>query len=287
MFGLAILGIAAFLAVMNLFTAVIVPTIPDILTDVPTLYDYDVDGKKIVDVSENNLLPDDISSQIDNIRSQIDELQDQMNQAVQNNDWDTYNSLSGQVEALNTELDNLDFGVFTQPNQRLELYWFFAYPALFALVILIMFSLASHYWEKGFGIFKKGTSMGIMKTSIIGIITILIVPEFWDIFAINMKQLSMYLLDPFNGNPEITTQRLWCKMGCIVNIDGLLNQDAWEIGLSNPSNFGQSLLVNALLPLFKAVPTAMLSITLFVIAKVRVLFIMIILLTLPICLDRT
>jgi len=37
-----------------------------------------------------------------------------------------------------------------------------------------------------------------------------------------------------------------------------------------------------MLPLFKAIPTAMLSLSLFVIAKIRVLFIMIVLLTLPI-----
>jgi len=280
MFGLAVLGIAAFLAIMGMFTAVIVPTIPDVLTDVPTLYDYDDSGQRITNF-EFALNPDEVDFTVSDIQSQIEELQNQMSASVKNNDWDTYSSLSDQVNALNQELSNLDFDGFNQPNQRLELYWFFAYPSIIALFLFIMFAGATYYWEKSFSIFRKGTSLEIIKNSIIGLVVIILLPEFWDIGAIYMKQLSMYLLDPFGGNPEITVTRLWCKMGCIVNIDEVLDQNVWEIALANLSNFGQALLTNAILPLFKAIPVAMLSLSLFIIAKIRVLFIMIVLLTIP------
>jgi len=281
MLGLALLGIAAMLVIMNIFIAVIVPTIPDILTDVPTLYDYDETGSRILS-QEYEGLPENVELEIENIRSQQNELQIQMQEAVQNKDWDTYQSLQGQVDSSTKKLESLTYGELTHPNQRMQLYWLFGGPALIILTVMIGFSIASYYWEQSFSIIKRGTSASVIKNSIIGIIVIILLPEFWDIYAIHMKQFALYLLDPFNGQPEITTQRLWCKMGCIVNIDEVLDQSVWEIALSSPSSFGQALLTNALLPVFKAVPTAMLSISLFVIAKVRVLFIMVILITIPI-----
>ena len=281
MFGLAILGIAAFLAILNIFIGVIAPTIPDVITDVPTLYDYDDAGNRIDGTFEQIGTSDEINAQIDAIQVQISALESQMSQAVQNSDWNLYADLKQQKEVLNQELENLDFGIFVHPNQRLELYWFFAIPSLIVLSFTVLFAFVAYYWEKAFSIFKKGTSVGILKTSILGIVIILLLPEFWDTYAITMKQFSLYLLDPFNGHPHITTERLWCKMGCIVDVNELLDQNAWETALSSPNSFGQELLVNALLPLFKAIPTAMLSISLFVIAKVRVLFIMVVLLTIP------
>lgn len=281
MFGLAILGVAAFLAILNIFIGVIAPTIPDIITDVPTLYDYDDTGNRMEGTFGQVGASDEINAQTDAIQAQIDTLESQMSHAVQNSDWSQYADLKQQTEALNQELEQLDFGIFVQPNQRLELYWLFAIPSLLILSFTVLFAFVAYYWEKAFSIFKKGTSVGILKTSIIGIVVIMLLPEFWDTYAIMMKQLSLYLLDPFNGHPHITTERLWCKMGCIVDVNELLNQNAWETALSSPNNFGQELLVNALLPLFKAIPTAMLSISLFVIAKIRVLFIMIVLLTIP------
>ena len=281
MFGLAILGIAAFLAVLGLFTATIVPTIPDVLTDVPTLYDYDEFGKRITDTGDVISDTGEIDAQISDIQSQIKNIESQMEQAILDEDWNQYEGLKTEKTALEEELSQLDFSIFNHPNQRLELYWFFAYPSLAILIIFIMIAGATHYWEKSFGLFKKGTSLEIVKTSIIGFAVILLVPEFWDTFAIYMKQFSMYLLDPFGKNPEVTVTRLRCKMGCIVNLESALSMDSWSIALSNPSNFGQAILTSALLPLFKTIPVAMLSLSLFVIAKIRVLFIMIVLLTLP------
>ncbi|MCJ8306543.1 MAG: hypothetical protein HRU07_05775 [Nitrosopumilus sp.] len=281
MLGLAFLGIAVFLAIMTMFIQVIVPTIPDVLTDVPTLYDYDEFGQRISTIEEFGMTPDEIQFRVSEIRSEIELINEQMGAEVKNKRFGAYQILQTQKDILQSELEGLDFRVFSQPNQLLELYWLFGYPSILILFIFIMFSVATHYWEKSFSIFKLGTSATIIKSSVFGIVAILLVPEFWDTYAIYMKQFSMYLLDPFDGNPHLVTSRLWCKMGCIVNIDRVLDQDVWEIALANPSNFGQELLTNALLPLFKAIPTAMLSISLFIIAKIRVLFIMIVLLTLP------
>jgi len=283
MFGMSLLWIVAFMAVISLFTLTIVPTIPDVLTDIPTLYDYDENGKRIEGTAYNSEMDSGhITEQVSLIQAQNNDLESQMSQAVQNNDWNKYNELKSQKETLNQELESLDFGIFVQPNQRLELYWMFAIPSVITLSFFVLFAFVAYYWEKAFSIFKKGTSTSILKNSILGIFVVLLLPEFWDTYAIMMKQFSLYLLDPFGGNPHVTTERLWCKMGCIVNTDRLLDQNVWATALTNPSNFGQELLTNALLPLFKTIPVAILSITLFVIAKIRVLFIMIVLITIPI-----
>ena len=282
MFGMALLGIAAFLAILTLFVGVIVPTIPDVMTEVPTLYDYDEFGHRILEIKEFGMTLDEISFRIDEIKLEIEEIKEQIQSSVKNKRFGEYNDLQNQIETLEEELGSLDFGLFNQPNQRLEMYWFFAWPSMIILLFFIMFAAASYYFEKSFSIFKKGTSVGILKTSIIGMVAIILVPEFWDIYAIHMKQLGMYFLSWNGADPHFTTQRLWCKMGCIVDIDHLLDGDAWSVALANPSNFGQELLTNALLPLVKIIPTASVTISFFVIAKIKVLFIMIVVITLPI-----
>ena len=98
MIGLAFLGIAAFLAIMNLFIAVIAPTIPEILTDVPTLYDYDSDGARIEGTFESAVESGLPSDQIISIQAQIEELELQMSNAVQNSNWETYAELKNQKE---------------------------------------------------------------------------------------------------------------------------------------------------------------------------------------------
>ena len=44
-----LISLGAFLLVMHGFVAEIAPTIPNVMTDVPTLYDYDEFGEKITE----------------------------------------------------------------------------------------------------------------------------------------------------------------------------------------------------------------------------------------------
>ncbi len=47
-----LVSIGAFLLLLNDFVDKIAPTIPDVMTDVPTLYYYDVNGTKIIDFGD-------------------------------------------------------------------------------------------------------------------------------------------------------------------------------------------------------------------------------------------
>jgi len=187
-----------------------------------------------------------------------------------------------EIIRLEAQLYELNYQGLSNSNIRLELYWMFAYPALAVSFIFIMFASAAYYWEKGFSIFQRGTSMRIVKTSILGMVVIILLPEFWDIYAIEMKKFSMYLIDPFGENPAELTRQLWCKMGCIINLDDMFK--AKDIGgtILFDHKAGATTLSEILLPIFKIIPTAMITIAFFVIAKIRALFIIIIIITLPI-----
>ena len=275
-----IISFAAFIIVLNLFVDEIVTTIPDVMTDIPTLYDYNVNGTKITEF--DGLNNSEVEAEFKRLTAELDRLQKLLAIAEKGGNFNELDHLNIRIYWLEKEIANLNYQGFTQPNQRLEMYWMFAYPALAISFIFIMFASAAYYFEKGFSIFQRGTSMKIIKTSVLGMVVIILLPEFWDIYAIEMKKFSMYLIDPFGEDPKLLTKQLWCKMGCAVNIDDMLNlNDIGNIILNNPGS-GQDLLSKVLLPVFKIVPTTMITIAFFVIAKIRALFIIIIIITIPI-----
>ncbi len=273
-----LISFAAFLTVLHMFVADIYPTIPDVMTDIPTLYDYDEEGKKITEF-DNSVAKAEfqrLNAELDELYIQLDTLDGRKHNI---NERDIINL---QIEKVKNQLVELNYQDLKYPTIRLEFYWMFAYPALLISFIFILFAAATHYWEKSFSIFQRGTSVKIIKTSIIGMVAIILLPEFWDIYAINMKQFSMYLIDPFRNKPDILVKELWCKMGCIINLEDVFKiEDVGGAVLGNTDK-GINIVTSVLLPIFKIIPTAMITISFFVIAKIRALFIIIVIITLPI-----
>ncbi len=273
-----LISLAAFLLLLSEFVSEISPTIPDVMTDIPTLYDYDELGEKITefDNSEAKAEFQRLNTDLDELHIQLDALDGRQHNI---NERDNINL---QIEKVESQLDELNFQDLTYPTIRLEFYWMFAYPSLVILFIFIMFAGATYYWEKGFSIFQRGTSIKIIKTSIIGMVAIILLPEFWDIYAINMKEFSMYLIDPFRNKPDVLVKELWCKMGCLFDVDDVFNlENIGGVILGNPKE-GTGVIADVLLPIFKIIPTTMITISFFVIAKIRALFIIIVIITLPI-----
>ena len=281
-----IISFGAFLIVMHGFVEEIAPTIPDVMTDVPTLYYYDDDGEKITDLNE--FIRSEAEAELQQLKDDLDDLKNDLAIAEQNGGGGIYNeipNLKSRIYWLEIEIADLEVFLAemdSYENIRLEFYWMFSYPALAILFIFIMFASATYYWEKSFSIFQRGTSMKIIKTSVLGMVVIILLPEFWDIYAIEMKNFSMYLIDPFGENPAALTEELWCKMGCIINLDDLFAiEDVGNVILAGPDE-GMYTLSDILLPIFKIIPTAMITISFFVIAKIRALFIIIVVITIPI-----
>jgi len=276
-----LVSLGAFLLLLNDFVDKIAPTIPDVMTDVPTLYDYNVNGTKITEF--DGLNSSEVEAEYQRLTAELEILYERLAIAEQGGIHREVDHLNSRIYWLEREINALNYQAFTHPNQRLEMYWMFAYPALSISFIFIMFASASYYWEKSFSIFQRGTSMKIIKTSILGMAVIILLPEFWDIYAIEMKKFSMYLIDPFGEDPKLLTKQLWCKMGCAINLDEIVGvPNLKDIMLNDYVNEGPQLFADVLLPVFKIIPTAMITISFFVIAKIRALFIIIIIITLPI-----
>jgi len=277
-----LVSIGAFLLVLHGFVAEIAPTIPDVMTDIPTLYDYNVNGTKITEF--DGLNSSEVEAEYQRLTAELEELLEDLARAEESASYNQIPQIKVRISALEKDIADLNYQGFTQPNQRLEMYWMFAYPVLAISFIFIMFAAATYYWEKGFSIFQRGTSIGIIKTSIIGIVVIILLPEFWDIYAIHMKQFALYLIDPFSRQPAALVRELWCEMGCLFDPDDYDAFSLTDVGsiILGDATKGSTIISDVLLPIFKIVPVTMITITFFVIAKIRALFIIVIIISLPI-----
>ena len=276
-----LISLGAFLLLLSGFVAEITPTIPDVMTDIPTLYDYDENGLKITEFDGLDRL--EAEAEIQRLNTELEKLKMEL-EACENCSPIHITFLRVSIEQLEDQIFDLGHEGITHPNIRLEFYWMFAYPSLAILFIFIMFAAATYYWEIGFAIFQRGTSIGIIKTSIIGMIVIVLLPEFWDIYAINMKQFALYLIDPFGGEPDALIRELWCEMGCLIDMDDFRAFTITDVGgiILGNNKEGSKIITELLLPIFKIVPVTMITIVFFVIAKIRALFIIVIIISLPI-----
>jgi len=278
-----LIAMGAFLLMLSQFVAEITPTIPDVMTDIPTLYDYDENGLKITEF--DGLNSSEVEAEYQRLNTELEKLNVELDACVDVCATIPIEDLKHNIRILEDEIFDLGYHGLKYPNVRLELYWLFAYPSLAILFIFIMFAAATHYWEIGFSIFQRGTSIGIIKTSIIGIVVIILLPEFWDIYAIHMKQFSLYLIDPLSRQPDALVRELWCEMACLVDPDDGLGWGIFsDLGsiIFGDTDKGSTIVSDMLLPIFKIVPVTMITIVFFVIAKVRALFIIVIIISLPI-----
>ena len=95
----------------------------------------------------------------------------------------------------------------------------------------------------------------------------------------------MFLLDPFDSgvDPADRTALLWNTMGSVVPPDAL-DLDAWGEALSDPGAFGQALLKDVFLGLFKGFAVMFMTAMMFIISTIRILLTIIIAMAIPLIL---
>ncbi len=274
--GMMLLGFVVYVGVMTAFTGVIQGSLADAITEVPTMHAYDDDGNRVSAVSE------EVAMAAQPHLERRGELRELAALHMQNADYEALTKTDEEIDAINEEL--LRMGYRDTDSSIAAMYWWFAYPAAAILVAMTMFSGAGHFWEKGFGIWRRGASLEMFRASIFGLVAIFLVPEVWDVFAIYMTEFARYMMNP-GGDPHTVIDSLWCKMGasaaCMYDFAGVLDPISWSTALASPNDFGQSLMGEVLMPFFKLMPALVVSLVVFVTAKVRVLFISIVLITLP------
>jgi len=287
MIGFLLLSVMAVMAMHAGIIAMIAPDLHTIINKMPTIYDYDENGDKVKfetpeekddRFSSNN----DTQEQVNEIQSEIVILEAEKYDAIGIGDVEKVTELSDQIDKLEKQL--VELGYLPEPNMYLKLYWMFGSFSIIILLIIFVGSIVILAFEQASLGIKRGTASKLVKSCVIGIIIIIIVPEIWDPIAINVERVGLYMLDPIDGKPEETTGKLWCRMGggiCTLDQLRLLDEDIHKMLLANPANFGQEIFAGVFLGFFKLTATSMISLLFFITSTIRITFTLVILITIP------
>lgn len=281
--------ILMFLAVMVMHAGIIQMIVPDlhtIINKMPTIHDYDENGDRVVfetpeEKKGRSVINNGLQVRAEKIQKEIKVLEEEKYDSIGVGDSEKYTELSNQITELEKQL--VDLGYLPEPNVYLKLYWMFGTFSIIILVIIFVGSIVILAFERASLGIKRGTVSKLVKSCVIGIILIIIVPEIWDPIAIIVENVGLYMLDPIDGKPEETTAKLWCRMGglCMPEQSRLLDSDIHKMLLANPADFSQEIFSNIFLGFFKLTATSMISLMFFITSTIRVTFTLVILITIP------
>ena len=279
MLGMMLLGFVVFVGILTAFTGVLQGGMIEALTDIPTMHAYAPDGTRITEVSQSVMI------QAEPLLAERQQLRDDMSRYMTTAQYEQIEAAESAIDEINYQLQQMRY--VDDEGSILTLYRWFAAPSVTILLLIIVFSAAAHFWEKGLGWWRRGMAHEMFRTSVIGIIAIILLPELWDIYAIYMEQMAVYFIHPveLNPDPQMVIDQMWCKMGasagCMLDFAGLLDPVSWSTALASPADFGQSLLGEILLPYFKLMPAFVLMMSAYVVGEVRSLLMAIVLVTFP------
>ena len=302
MLGIMLLGVVVYIGVMTAFTGIIQGSIVESLTDVPTMHEYDDKGVRMTGIPTDapQATKDAVEALLKEREGKIAEIRllqagsgppgggdlDEAFDSVPQTDPGTYDAIKEANERLyeiNAELRSL--GWVDRETTIIHLYNYFAVSATILLIIMMVFSAAGHFMERGFGLWSQGTAARMFKGAVFGIIIIWAMPQVWDFFALGMEKFALDTMQLGGDKPQQVIDGLWCKLGatapCMFNFADVLDPLGWATALTSPSDFGMTLMGKVLLPFFKLVPALTTTLTMFVIGEIRVLFITIILIIMP------
>ena len=196
--------------------------------------------------------------------------------------------------------DRLSEEEFAGAFPALAMYGLMVKIAAGIFVVLLMLAGLSYFFEE-FNIVRQGTAFDIIAKMLILVPVYLVLPYLWDTAALLIESSSLYLMDPFGGDPQGRTSELWCLMGSVAcSIDGhttvdpvevfgdvgsfdhgaALDQDSWNNALQDPF-FGEGYVVDVLLALFKGFAIMFMTAMMFVLSAIRVLLTEIIIVSFP------
>ena len=279
--GMMLLGFVVYVGVMTLFTGVIQSAIVESITAVPTLYAYDADGTRITTVSPAvQLAADPLLQERKALEAERAVLMGGLP------DFDRLVVVESEIDRVNQELR--DAGWVNEAGMIITMYRTFAVPATVLLIMLILFTAAGHFWERGFGLWRRGAAADMMRGAVIGLIIIWVLPEVWDVFALGMTHIALEVMGMGGVSPQHVIDVLWCKLGasggCMFDFAGILDPVKWSTALAAPDDFGRVLLGEVLMPFFTLSPSLVITLTMFVVSEVRIMFISIVLIMMPILL---
>ena len=226
MLGIGLIIFAALIGISQVFVVVGGPLVPQLITDMPTFYDYDdVTGEMILDGDGN-----------------------------------------------------------PQTNERVDLYWLLVQISAIILIFVGIAAVLGYLFES-VKIIHPGTALRLFGKILLFLPLFLIFPFVWDVYAILIENFAVFLLDPFDSGvaPADRTALLWNTMGSVVPPDAL-DLDAWGEALADPGTFGQGLLKDVFLGLFKGFAVMFMTAMMFIISTIRILLTIILAMSIPLIL---
>ena len=264
MLGMGILMFASMIAISQMFVAIGGPMVPNLLADMPTIFHYTSDGQRVPEHLPVLAVGD------------------------------------GPARTGNAGTEGAEGEEFAESFPSLAMYGLTVKIALGIFIILLMLAGLSYFFEE-FNIVRQGTAYGIVAKMVVLIPIYMVLPYLWDTVALVIESSSLYLMDPFGGDPHARTSELWCMMGSVAcSIDGstsispidifdytgnfdresTLSHDSWNSALQNPI-LGEEFIVNVLLALFKGFSIMFMTAMMFVLSAIRVLLTEVIVISFP------
>lgn len=283
MLGMMLLGFAVFITIISIFMGLMQGDIVETVVDMPTFYTHDQFGQPIREVDPSDL--ELVELLLDERRQLEAEMANSTLAEYTPMDapWDP-SPIEARINEINAQLSSL--GYTGMENILRDFYWSLGIPAIIILCVLAFVGATGHFWERSIGLWSRGKGQRMMRESIIGILVIVLLPEIWDPAAIMVEEFALYMFNP-DGDPQLVVDYLWCKLGaaggCIgFSMEEVLDPVAWGASLTNPNDLGQNLLGHTILPFMKLLPAFAATLSVYIVAKARLVFIMIVLLTIPV-----
>jgi len=272
MLGLSLLGFVVMMLLMTGMINIMMGSMVDVITTVPTIHAYDDNG--------NRFRQSDITPEMQTLLDERDAIRNGLERESAYGSWLTDDARLNQIK---NELR--DLGYQDMDATIVSMYWAFATPAAILLILILLFCAIGWFWED-MGLWNRGTMAETAKWAIISLIVIPIVPEIWDIYAIGMTELARDSIHP--EDPNIVLNDLWCQMGglsqCMADPAKWLQIDTWFGGDFWSSDWAQTILDRTIMPFFKLSAAFTMTVGLFVVGIARIMLIIVVLSLLPIVL---
>jgi len=168
-------------------------------------------------------------------------------------------------------------------NEKIRLYFLLAQAAGILFIIIGLGAVFVWYVED-YGMARRGAAFGIFSKIILYGIILYIIPYVWDVAAMGIEQVSLYLMNPFGDSPPSErTAEMWQNMGGVIPSDAF-DIIKWGQALSSPGEIGQALLVNVFMALFKGMAVMFMTVMMFILSVIRIELTMVLIIAMPIIL---
>ena len=195
-----------------------------------------------------------------------------------------YNHTVNQDGTVSYPLENLS-DTTPQKTELVVLYDTILVVALTGLLFVILIGFIGLPFED-LGLIQKDTAKNILIKTIIVIPLFIALPVIWDLIAISIHNLTIFLFNPANpSDPYYYPTIVFSKVGNAIEFDSvkkLLDWDEWFSKVLDPGLLVQTVLTDFVFILGKSILVISVLISMFIVYSVKFILLLILLVMFPI-----